>query len=42
MGVYQVYLQGQIGFKAEYGCVMKLTVRSLNAPVSQSMMECIS
>lgn len=33
-GEYQVYVRGQIGFNQEYGCVIKLTVRSLSEDVS--------
>lgn len=39
---YQVLVRVQIGFNQEYGCVIKLTVRSLNAAVSQALLECIS
>jgi len=38
---YQVFVRVQIGFNQEYGCVIKLTVRSLNAGVSQALLECI-
>jgi hypothetical protein len=40
-GNYHVLLRGQIGFNAEYGCVLKLAVRSLDENVSQSLLECI-
>ena len=33
-GSYTVLVKGQIGFNQEYGCVIKLTVRSLDAAVS--------
>lgn len=38
----RVLARGQIGFNSEYGCVIKLTVRSLHAQVTQSLMECIN
>jgi coatomer protein complex subunit gamma len=41
-GTHQVFAKGQIGFNQEYGCVIKLTVRSLDTGVSQSLMECIN
>jgi coatomer protein complex subunit gamma len=31
---YQVLVRVQIGFNQEYGCVIKMTVRSLDATVS--------
>jgi len=40
-GKHQVLLRGQIGFNAEYGCVLKLAVRSLDENVSQTLLECI-
>ena len=39
---YRVLARGQIGFNSEYGCVIKLTVRSLDASVTASLMECIN
>jgi coatomer protein complex subunit gamma len=39
---HQVFVKGQIGFNQEYGCVIKLTVRSLDATVSKSLLECIN
>ena len=33
-GQYKVLVRGQIGFNQEYGCVIKLTVRSLNSVVT--------
>jgi len=41
-GQFKVLVRGQIGFNQEYGCVIKLTVRSLDALVTQSLMECIN
>lgn len=41
-GKHQVYVRAQIGFNQEYGCVIKLSVRSLDASVSQSLLECIN
>ena len=41
-GSHQVLLRGQIGFNAEYGCVLKLAVRSLDEEASQSLLECIN
>ena len=41
-GQFKVLVRGQIGFNQEYGCVIKLTVRSLDAAVTQSLMECIN
>ena len=41
-GSFQVFVKGQIGFNQEYGCVIKLTVRSLDAAVSKSLLECIN
>lgn len=41
-GQFKVLVRGQIGFNQEHGCVMKLTVRSLDAVVTQSLMECIN
>ena len=41
-GTQHVLLRGQIGFNQEYGCVLKLCVRSLDEEVSQSLMECIN
>ena len=38
---FRVLARGQIGFNADYGCVIKLTVRSLDQQVTQSLMECI-
>ena len=33
-GQFEVLVRGQIGFNQEYGCVIKLTVRSLDQQVS--------
>lgn len=41
-GEFQIFVRGQIGFNADYGCVIKLSVRSCNAEVSQSLLECIN
>ena len=41
-GSFTVLVKGQIGFNQEYGCVIKLTARSLDAAVSQSLLECIN
>ena len=41
-GQYKVLVRGQIGFNQDYGCVIKLTVRSLDSVVTQNLMECIN
>lgn len=37
-----VLVRAVIGFNAEYGCVLKVVVRSLNAAVSNIMLEVIN
>ena len=42
LGVESVILRAQLGFNQEYGCVLKVTVRSLNSAVSNAILECIN
>jgi coatomer protein complex subunit gamma len=37
-----VLVRAQIGFNAEYGCVLKVTIRSLNEIVSNTLLEAIN
>lgn len=37
-----VLARGQIGFNAEYGCVLKVVIRSLNENISNTLLECIN
>ena len=41
-GKESVLVRGQIGFNQEYGCVLKVTVRSLDATISNLLLECIN
>lgn len=40
-GTEMVLVRGQIGFNQEYGCVLKVTIRSLNETISNTLLECI-
>jgi coatomer protein complex subunit gamma len=42
MGQELVLARGQLGFNQEYGCVLKLTVRSTNEEVSRTVLEAIN
>ena len=42
LGRETVLVRGQIGFNQEYGCVLKLTVRSTNEIVSHTILEAIN
>lgn len=42
MGHEHVLARGQIGFNQEYGCVLKLSVRSTNEIVSHTILEAIN
>lgn len=42
MGQELVLARGQIGFNQEYGCVLKLMVRSTNDEVSRTVLEAIN
>ncbi len=42
MGHELVLVRGQLGFNQEYGCVLKLTVRSTNEIVSNTILEAIN
>lgn len=37
-----VLVRAQIGFNQEYGCVLKVTIRSLNEFVSNTLLEAIN
>ena len=41
MGAEMVLVRAQLGFNQEYGCVLKLTVRSTNEIVSNTLLEAI-
>ena len=41
-GTEMVLVRGQIGFNQEYGCVLKVTIRSLNDTISNTLLECIN
>ena len=41
-GTEMVLVRGQIGFNQEYGCVLKVTIRSLNETISNTLLECIN
>lgn len=42
MGSEIVMVRGQIGFNQEFGCVLKVTIRSLNTVISNTLLECIN
>ena len=42
MGAEMVLVRAQLGFKQDYGCVLKLTVRSTNEIVSHTVLEAIN
>jgi coatomer protein complex subunit gamma len=37
-----ILVRAQIGFNQEYGCVLKVTIRSLNEIVSNTLLEAIN
>lgn len=39
--MYPVLIRGQIGFNSQYGCVLRVGIRSLNEDVMQTVLECI-
>jgi coatomer protein complex subunit gamma len=41
MGQNPCLVKATIGFKQEYGCVLKLTVRSMSEQVCQTLLSCI-
>ena len=42
MGEDIVLVRGQIGFNQEFGCVLKVTIRSLDSAISNTLLECIN
>ena len=42
LGSEMVLVRAQIGFNQEYGCVLKVTIRSLNEIVSNTLLEAIN
>ncbi|CAI2381568.1 unnamed protein product [Moneuplotes crassus] len=40
-GMYPVLVRGQIGFNSQYGCVLRVGVRSMNDNAIQTVLECI-
>ena len=42
LGSETVLVRGQIGFNAEYGCVLKVAIRSLNQLISNTLLEAIN
>jgi len=40
-GEESILVRGQLGFNQQYGCVLKVQVRSLNELVSNLVLECI-
>ena len=42
MGAEMVLVRAMLGFNQEYGCVLKLTVRSTNEIVSHTVLEAIN
>ena len=40
-GIYPVLIRGQIGFNSQYGCVLRVGVRSINENAIQTVLECI-
>lgn len=41
-GSEMAVVRGQIGFNQEHGCVLKVSIRSLNPLISNSLLECIN
>mmetsp|Transcript_8463 Transcript_8463/g.14209 ORF Transcript_8463/g.14209 Transcript_8463/m.14209 type:complete len:214 (-) Transcript_8463:58-699(-) len=41
-GKFQVLVRGQVGFNPDYGCVMKVIVRSMDHQVSTNVLQMIS
>jgi coatomer protein complex subunit gamma len=42
LGSEMVIVRAQIGFNQEYGCVLKVTIRSLNPVISNTLLEAIN
>ena len=42
LGTEMVIVRAQIGFNQEYGCVLKVTIRSLNQVISNTLLEAIN
>jgi coatomer protein complex subunit gamma len=42
LGSEIVLVRAQIGFNQEFGCVLKVTIRSLNEFISNTLLECIN
>ena len=42
LNLEMVLVRAAIGFSSEYGCVLKVTVRSLNQAVSRVVLECVN
>jgi len=42
LGTFAVLVRGQIGFNQEYGCVLKVTIRSLDPMISNLLLEAIN
>ena len=42
IGSETILVRAQIGFNAEYGCVLKVTIRSLNPIISNTLLEAIN
>ena len=40
-GMYPVLIRGQIGFNSQYGCVLRVGIRSLNNDVMDTVLACI-
>ena len=40
-GTYPVLIRGQIGFNSQYGCVLRVGIRSLSNVVIGTVLECI-
>jgi coatomer protein complex subunit gamma len=41
LGKEMVLTRGMIGFNTEYGCVLKVCIRSLSQNVSKAMADCV-
>ena len=41
-GKETILVRGQIGFNQEFGCVLKVMIRSLDPLISNTMLECIN
>jgi len=42
LGSEMVMVASQIGFNQEYGCVLKMSVRSLNSTISNTILEAVN